>query len=98
MVAAGSGGRVQATRSALRHRPAMDFVTGYARAGTDPSTNINGEARTLVGLGNRHAAYDGTTVALCGQSLALVVPEMTFSRGGLGAEVCARCEAKVDQA
>ena len=76
----------------------MDFVTGYTRSSTEPSRTLSGDAPTVVGLGDRHAAYAGTTVALCGRSLALVIPDMTFSRGGLGAEVCPRCEAQVDEA
>lgn len=75
----------------------MDFVTGYTRSSTEPSRTLSGDAPTLVGLGVRHAAYAGTTVALCGLSLAHVEPAR-FTKGGLGAPACARCAAKADEA
>jgi hypothetical protein len=75
----------------------VDLVTGYVRASTEPSRTLNGDAPTLVGLGDRHAVRPDDVVALCGRPLAHVELETPFSTGGLGARACMPCAAAADE-
>jgi hypothetical protein len=75
----------------------LSFVTGYVRASAEPSRTLSGDAPTLVGLGDRHAARAGSTVALCGRPLAHIEPDMPFGVGGLGARACMPCAAAADE-